>query len=65
MKLLSDVHQQFAEYFDSETLKPYLYLLSKKMSEGHICINMDEITNEDVDEHYQFSNKSINQDSFN
>ena len=62
MKLLSDVHQQFAEYFNSETLKPYLYLLSKKMSEGHICLNLDGIADEDLDEHYKFSKKLINND---
>ncbi|MEO6818596.1 MAG: AAA family ATPase, partial [Ginsengibacter sp.] len=59
MKLLNDVHQQFAEYFNSENLKPYLYLLSKRMSDGHICINLDEISNNDLDEYYTFSKKSI------
>lgn len=43
---LNDVHQQFAEYFDIPALKPYAYLLSKKGSEGHICIHLDKITEE-------------------
>lgn len=38
-----DVHKQFANYFPQKSLKPYLYLLSKKLSEGHICINLDQI----------------------
>ncbi|MFY0252882.1 exodeoxyribonuclease V subunit alpha [Chitinophaga sp. 30R24] len=40
---LNDVHQQFAEYFDIPALKPYAYLLSKKGSEGHICLHLDKI----------------------
>ena len=43
MKVINDVHQQFAEYFPSEVLKPYLYLLSKKLSEGHICMDVNNI----------------------
>jgi exodeoxyribonuclease V alpha subunit len=48
MKVINDVHQQFAEYFPSETLQPYLYLLSKKLSEGHICIEVDKIDKEEL-----------------
>jgi exodeoxyribonuclease V alpha subunit len=48
MKVLNDVHQQFAEYFPSENLKPYLYLLSKKLNEGHICIEVDKIDKEEL-----------------
>ncbi|MCW3462596.1 exodeoxyribonuclease V subunit alpha [Chitinophaga nivalis] len=40
---LNDVHQQFAEYFDIPALKPFAYLLSKKLSEGHICLHLDKI----------------------
>ena len=43
---LNDVHQQFAEYFDIPALKPYAYLLSKKGSEGHICLHLDKIKEE-------------------
>ena len=43
MKVINGIHQQFAEYFPSETLKPHLYLLSKKLSEGHICVDVDKI----------------------
>lgn len=52
---LNDVHQQFAEYFDIPALKPYAYLLSKKGSEGHICIHLDKIAAEknDLPESYQ------------
>jgi exodeoxyribonuclease V alpha subunit len=40
---LNDVHQQFAEYFNVPALKPYAWLLSKKLSEGHICLNLDTV----------------------
>lgn len=53
MQTLNDVHQQFAEYFDETALKPYLYTLSRKMSEGHICIFVDEINEEQLPESYQ------------
>ncbi|WP_249219465.1 exodeoxyribonuclease V subunit alpha [Chitinophaga sp. HK235] len=43
---LNDVHQQFAEYFEVPVLKPYAYLLSKKLSEGHICLDLDSISEE-------------------
>src|SRR5688572_16230006 len=41
MNTLNDVHQQFAEYFEIPALRPYAYLLSRKLSEGHICIDLD------------------------
>ncbi|MFX1703095.1 exodeoxyribonuclease V subunit alpha [Chitinophaga sp. CC14] len=52
---LNDVHQQFAEYFDIPALKPYAYLLSKKGSEGHICLHLDKIAAEkdNLPESYQ------------
>ena len=43
MHALNDVHQQFAEYFKVPALKPYAYLLSKKLSEGHICLHLDSL----------------------
>ena len=52
MQTYNDVHRQFAELFKSENLKPYAYLVSKKLSEGHICVNMGEIENEDLPEAY-------------
>jgi exodeoxyribonuclease V alpha subunit len=42
MHTINDVHQQFAEYFQMPALKPYAYLLSKKLSEGHICLHLDK-----------------------
>jgi exodeoxyribonuclease V alpha subunit len=53
MQTLNDVHQQFAEYFDEPDLKPYLYALSRKMSEGHICIFTKEIDLTQLPESYQ------------
>jgi exodeoxyribonuclease V alpha subunit len=49
MQTLNNVHQQFAEFFKSETLKPFAYLVSKKLSEGHICLLLDEV-NEELEE---------------
>ncbi len=43
MQTLNDVHQQFADYFAIPELKPYAYLLSKKLSEGHICLDLEKI----------------------
>ncbi|MCF6402592.1 exodeoxyribonuclease V subunit alpha [Chitinophaga filiformis] len=40
MHTINDVHQQFAEYFQIPALKPYAYLLSRKLSEGHICLHL-------------------------
>ncbi len=48
MQVINNVHQQFADYFPSPALKPYLYLLSKKLSEGHICIDINEIDKNDL-----------------
>lgn len=42
MHTINDVHHQFAEYFQIPALKPYAYLLSRKLSEGHICLHLDQ-----------------------
>lgn len=46
MFTINDVHQQFAEYFNIPILKPYAYLLSKKISEGHICLHLDNLADQ-------------------
>lgn len=55
MPLIHDVHQQFAEYFNNETLKPYFYLLSKRLSEGHICLDLNHLNLSDLPEGYKLS----------
>lgn len=50
MQTSNDVHRQFADYFDSDILKPYIYLLSKHISEGHICIELDDISSDELSE---------------
>jgi exodeoxyribonuclease V alpha subunit len=50
MHTINDVHQQFAAYFGHPALKPYLYVLSRKMSEGHICIHVDQLDEEELPE---------------
>jgi exodeoxyribonuclease V alpha subunit len=37
-----DAHEQFANYFQNTDLKPIIYLLSKKMEQGHICLSLEE-----------------------
>jgi exodeoxyribonuclease V alpha subunit len=49
MHTTNDVHQQFAEYFGIPALKPYAYLLSKKLSEGHICLHLDQLPGQDAE----------------
>ncbi len=49
MQTSNNVHQQFASFFKSEKLKPYAYLVAKKLSEGHICLNLDELGDEPAD----------------
>ncbi len=46
MKTTNDVHQQFAEFFGGENLKPYAYLVSKKLGEGHICLHLNNVREE-------------------
>jgi exodeoxyribonuclease V alpha subunit len=44
-----DTHEKFARFFEDEKIRPFIYLLSKKMTEGHICLytndegNLDEL----------------------
>ncbi len=47
MKTINDVHHQFAEYFGSGKLKPHAYLLSRRLSEGHICLPLSDISIEE------------------
>ena len=54
------VHHHFAKYFKDETLEPYLYVLSKQMANGHICIPIDDSINVDLIEGgYEINNQSI------
>ena len=46
MQTLNDTHQQFASFFKSEKLQPFAYLVSKKLSEGHICLDLTDLEQE-------------------
>ncbi len=46
MLTLNNVHQQFAEFFKSESIKPFAFLVSKKLPEGHICLDLHDIEEE-------------------
>lgn len=43
MQTINNVHQQFASFFDSNVLQPFAYLVSKKLGEGHICLDLDNL----------------------
>src|SRR5690554_2358511 len=38
-----NVHLQFADYFKDKEMLPYFYLLSKKLAEGSVCVNLNQI----------------------
>jgi exodeoxyribonuclease V alpha subunit len=46
MQTLHDVHQQFASFFKSASLQPYAYLVSRKLHEGHICLQLNDLKDE-------------------
>jgi len=41
-----DIHQVFADYFKQDIISPIAYACSKKLSEGHICLDLDEYNSE-------------------
>jgi exodeoxyribonuclease V alpha subunit len=43
MAITDDIHRQFAEYFDENAIWPYAYLLSQRLTEGNICISLEDI----------------------
>jgi exodeoxyribonuclease V alpha subunit len=36
-----NLHEQFAFFFKDKGVQPFVYLLSKKMEEGHICLDLN------------------------
>jgi exodeoxyribonuclease V alpha subunit len=58
------VHHHFAQYFKDKTLEPYLYVLSKRMGNGHICIPVDDSINDELIEGgYEINNQSIEENA--
>lgn len=41
-----DVHRQFATFFEDKGFQPYAYLVSKRLHEGHICIENTDVTSD-------------------
>ena len=37
-----DIHQVFADYFDEKLIRKIAYECSSKLSDGHICVDIDE-----------------------
>jgi exodeoxyribonuclease V alpha subunit len=58
MQTLTNVHQQFASFFKSEILQPFAYLVSKKLSEGHICCPLHhiEVEKQNLPPYYHIGN---------
>ncbi|QAA80726.1 exodeoxyribonuclease V subunit alpha [Aequorivita sp. H23M31] len=54
-----DVHRQFSDFFENKTLSPFLYLLSKRFSDGHICLDLNEINPKELKEG-DFKNADLN-----
>lgn len=44
--LSNDIHRQFAEFFPEPALRPFAYLLSQRLLEGHVCIQPEEALNQ-------------------
>ena len=42
MEKPNDVHYQFADFFDDKELQPFAWLVSKRLQEGHICIDLEK-----------------------
>ena len=42
----NDVHGQFAGFFRDKALYPFAYLVSRRLAEGHICLDLDELGGE-------------------
>ena len=42
----NDIHRQFAEFFPEPALRPFAYLLSQRLMEGHVCIQPAEVLNQ-------------------
>ncbi|PZP43695.1 MAG: exodeoxyribonuclease V subunit alpha, partial [Pseudopedobacter saltans] len=61
MDTINDVHLQFASYFRSREIAPYLYLLSQKMEEGSICLNLDT-WKEEIKEGFPFVTENVSKE---
>lgn len=57
MLTLNNVHEQFASLFKNKEFEPYAWLISKKLSEGHICVNLEDIQYETI-QNFPYKNQS-------
>ena len=42
MNTINDVQEPFASFFKEEQLQPWAWYLSKRLSEGHICVPVND-----------------------
>jgi exodeoxyribonuclease V alpha subunit len=54
MQTLHDVHLQFADFFGNPAIRPYACLLSRRLQQGHICLDLDNLNweAEELPEHW-------------
>ena len=45
---MESYHHHFARYFKDKQLEPFIYVLSKRMESGHICIPLDQTIKDDL-----------------
>ena len=50
MNTITDPHHQFASLFKNKVIEPYAYILSKKISEGNICVDLDTLDKENFED---------------
>ena len=55
---VADVHKQFADFFPEEKLRGYFYLLSKRLSEGNICVPFEDFNSTEIPEEYVLFSKA-------
>ena len=41
------IHETFADYFDDPVVRKAAYLISKKLEEGHICLDLEDLNEEE------------------
>jgi exodeoxyribonuclease V alpha subunit len=46
----NNLHHHFAKYFKDKAIQPYLYVLSKRLESGHICIPLDDTIKDELAE---------------
>ena len=63
--MTEEVHRQLADFFKDDLLAPYIYALSERLSQGHICIALGEVNDKlDLPEDYVLQPISVAKNNF-